>query len=93
MSRNPNPGEQCACSPHGKVVGCNGPFLVLTHTEAMNPRAPHIVIGSDCMKRGVEKLHPGAFKVKTVEVRVPAPETDVEAVLAAVRAALPTPAK
>lgn len=88
MQRNPNPNSACVCSPNSRVVDCAGPYTVFTHSESMNARAPHIVVGDRCMRAGVEKAHPGAFKVKTVTVVEPAPEVDVEAVLAAVRAEL-----
>lgn len=91
MTRNPNPNEACACSPNSKVADCCGPFLVLTHSESMNVRAPHIVIGTHCMRQGMEKLHPGAFKVETVTVEVEGPKPDVDGIIATLRGLLETP--
>jgi hypothetical protein len=88
MQKNPNPRGACACNPLGKVVDCTGPYCVFTHLELSDPRQPHVVVGDKCMRRGVEKAHPGAFKVQTVEVEVERAPVDIEAVVAAVRNSL-----
>lgn len=91
VRKNPNPGGQCVCSPNSRVTDCQPPYCVWTHSESMNVRAPHIVVGDGCMRRGVEKAHPGAFKVPEPVVVTEYAPLDVEAVLASVRASLPQP--
>ena len=90
MHKNPNPGGQCACSPNSKIMDCKPPYCVFVNSESMNVRAPNFVVGSECMRAGVTKMHPTAFKVKTEVVEVQQ-TVDVEAIIAKVRAALPTP--
>jgi hypothetical protein len=92
VKKNPNPGGQCACSPNSKVMDCQPPYCVFTHSESMNVRAPHIVVSSACMRAGVAKMHPGAFDVPEPEiVEVPIPAEDIEATIARIRAALLDP--
>ena len=88
-SKNANPRGACVCSPNSKVVDCEGPFITWTHSESMNARQPHIVMGLKCAMRAVARANPDAFKVKTVTVEVEREPVDVEAVVAAVRASLP----
>lgn len=85
VQKNPNPRGACACSPHSKVVDCEPPYCVFTHIEAADPRQPHIVVGDRCMRAGVEKAHPGAFKVPEPVVVVEQAEVDVDKIIENVR--------